>query len=221
VQKLIKTLLATAWLASAGLAHGQTATYTFTGVGDGTVNGTNFTEQTYTFKVTALTATVQNSAPPYSNVLNGGTITISGTACATGCSITSPGNYLVFNTAGVSSWVHGLSVVGDLDLPGDTLLEACYNCGGTTINDNLVTPVSPTLSGDDGALLPYFAFPSSGGVVQITDLDSEITYSVTLGSAITVTPVPTLSTPGLLLLGLLVALGAPVALRRRWGGNRA
>src|SRR5271170_1844160 len=182
MQKLCRSLVALLVLTSASFAQAQVVTYTFSGSADGNVGGNAFTAQTYTFSVTALAATVQNGAPPYSNVLTGGTITVSGTACAAGCSITNPGNYLVFNTAGVSSLVHGLSLVGELDVPGETLIEGCWaaTCGGKKVNDNLVKAIAPTASGEQGAEAPYVAFATSGGVVQIIGLDGPITYSVAL-----------------------------------------
>lgn len=214
VQKLLPSLLAMLLLTLAGFAQGQVVTYTFSGIGDGTVNGIGFTLQTYRFTVTAPAATVQNATYPYSNVLSGGTIAISGTVCAGGCTITAPGSYLVFNTGPGDFNIHGLSLVGELDVNGDTLLEGCWDCGAPTVNDNLVTKVAPTASGADDAEAPYYAFATSGGVVQITDLDSEITYSVATVSA-AASPIPTLSRPGLILLGALLALGALLTLRRR------
>ena len=214
MQKLAQSLLAALLLASAGFAHGQVVTYSFTGIGDGSVNGTGFTRQRYTFSVTALASTVQNAAFPYSNVLSGGTIAISGTACAAGCTITSPGSYLVFNTGPLTDNVHGISLVGQLNQNGSTLIEGCWralSCGGPNVNDNLVTPVPPSASGADGELSPYFAFATSGGVVQITDLVGQITYSV----AVPVGAIPTLSDAGLLLLGALLALGVALTRRRR------
>lgn len=190
----------------------QLVTYKFTGTADGSVGGTGFSAQTYTFSVTGDLLGAQNSSYPFTNVLTGGTITISGTACSGGCTITNAGNYLVYNLGPGNSLVHGISLTGDIDGPGSTLIEGCFDCGGTTVNDNLVTNVSPTPSGDENALAPYLTFATSGGNVQISNLDSHITYSVSLGAP---TSIPTLSQWGLILLSGLLALGAVIALRRQ------
>ena len=184
MKKLLTWLIAMFAITIANFVQaGQVVTYTFTGTADGSVGGTGFTAQTYTFSVTGDSAAVQNSSFPYSNVLTGGTIRITGTACAGGCTITSPSNYLVFNTDSVFL-VHGISLVGNIDVSGETLIEGCYyvGCGGTPVNDNLVTRVSPTASGEEGALQPYVSFATSGGNVQLTVLDSHIIYSVSLPS---------------------------------------
>src|SRR5258707_11058494 len=94
VKKFLTLLVALCAVASAGLAQANPVTYVFTGVADGSVGGTPFTAQTYTFSVFGDSSTVQNSSPPFSNVLNGGSISITGTACAAGCTITNPGTYL-------------------------------------------------------------------------------------------------------------------------------
>jgi hypothetical protein len=197
------------------LAQANPVTYVFTGVADGNVGGTGFTAETYRFSVTGDSATVQNSSPPFSNVLNGGRISITNTACAGGCTITSPGSYLVFNTAtNPTSFVHGISLTSGLDQPGSTLIEGCWDCGPPTVNDDLVTNVPPTPSGDENALAPYLTFATSGGNVQITNLDSHITYSVV--ASVIPSSIPSLSLSGLILLAGLLALATVVALRRRW-----
>ena len=151
MKPLLALLFVVFAVTTANSAHaGQTVTYRFTGTADGTVAGTGFNAQTYTFTVTGDSAAVQNSSPPYSNVLTGGSIAITGTACAGGCTITGPNGYIVFNTAGVFPLVHGISLVGNLDVNGETLIEGCYACG-PSLNDNLVTPVPPTPSGAEGA----------------------------------------------------------------------
>jgi len=204
-------------ITAATLAQGQVVTYTFSGTSDGDVGGTPFTAAAYTFTVHANAGTVQNSSYPYSNVLTSGTITIAGTACASGCSISNASNYLVFNTGPTQSLVHGISVVGHLDVNGFTLIEGCWDCGPPTVNDNLVSVVPPTASGADGAEAPYLAFATSGGNVQLTRLDGEITYAVALGAGATTSAVPTLSDEGLLLLAGLMLLAAARTLRRRAG----
>lgn len=205
VKKFLTLLFVMFSITTANFAQaGQVVTYTFTGTADGNVGATSFTAQTYTFSVTGDSAAVQNSSYPYSNVLTGGTITINGTACAGGCTITNPSNYLVFNTSIINSLVHGISLVGNIDVSGSTLIEGCFvtDCGGTQVNDNLVTVVSPTASGDENALAPYLTFATGGGNVQLTNLDSHITYSVSLASPATI---PTLSQYGLMLLALMIA----------------
>ncbi len=217
MKKFLTLLFALFAALGANLAQAFPVTYVFSGVADGSAGGVGFTGETYTFSVTADSATVQNGSPPFSNVLTRGTITITNTACEAGCSITNPSNYLVFNTAS-GALVHGISVVGQLDVGGQTLIEGCYasGCGGTPVNDNLVTRVPPTASGEDGALAPYMTFATGGGNVQITSLVGQITYSVKLSSA--AAAVPTLSQWGLMLLSGLLALGAVIGLRRRYPG---
>lgn len=210
MKKLLALLFALSAVASVSVAQASQVTYVFTGVGDGVV-GNGFIAETYRFTVTADSSTVQNGSPPFSNVLNGGTISITNTPCAAGCTITAPSNYLVFNDASPSR-VHGISVVGNLDALGFTLIEGCWACGGS-LNDNLVTNVPPTPSGAQGALEPYAVFATSGGPVQIRNLDGPITYSVTTSA--TVSPVPSLSQAGLILLAGLLGLATVIALRRR------
>jgi hypothetical protein len=212
VKRILTFALLTFSFAVANFAQaGQTVTYTFAGVADGSVGGSGFTGQSYVFTVTGDSGTAQNGPYPFSNVLTGGTIRISGTACSGGCTISNPGNYLVFNT-GQPSLVHGISLVGFLDQPGSTLIEGCYYCGGTTVNDNLVYSVAPTPSGAENALHPYYTFATSGGDVQIANLDGHITYAV---AGLAPVGIPTLSQWGLVLLSILLAMGAVISLRRR------
>ena len=192
---------------------GQLVTYTFSGIADGNVAGTAFTGQSYTFTLTGDSATVQNTSPPFANVLTGGSIRISGTACASGCTITIPGDYVVFNTSD-TALVHGLSLIGDTDGTGATFIEGCFaaECGGQPVYDNLVRTVVPTASGAEGAFAPYPAFTTSGGSVQIARLDGHITYAV---SGVAPASVPTLANWALMLLAGLLSLSAAIVLTRR------
>lgn len=198
-------------LATSAVSAQVVVLYTFSGNANGSVNGTPFAAQNFTYTLTGFASTAQNSAFPYSNVLTSGTVAIAGTACASGCAFTTPGNYLVFNTGPGASNVHGISAVGHLDAPGFTLIEACYNCGGTAVNDNLVSPVSPTPSGAANALAPYPAVATSGGNVSIALINAG---ALTYAAAPFLPTIPTLSEYGLMLLALLLA-GTGYYIRRR------
>lgn len=201
----------------AGQAQAAPVTYTFSGNGSGSVGGVNFVGQDYTFRVDSDTATAQNAVAPYTNVLSGGTITIAGTACATGCAITGPAGYIVYHLdPGVATTnVHGISTVGNPQVPGETLVEGCFNCGGTIVDDDLVTPVPLTAAGAFGVLAPFRIFATGGGNVQLTAITS-LSYAVAINQQ-----VPTLGEWGAILLSLLLGLGAWVAMRRQGGGAPA
>jgi hypothetical protein len=204
-------LLATfAALGSAGVAA-ENVPYSFSGIANGSVNGADFTAQAYTFSLTADSSTVQNGTYPFTNVLTSGTITITGTACAAGCTITSAGTYAVFNLGPTQANVHGLSLANAIDVPGSTYIEGCWECASQPVNDNLVTGVPPTASGAEGGLAPYPAFATSGGPVLLTLLGSHITYAVNLPIA----TVPALSNCSLVLLTLLLGSAAVIAVQRR------
>lgn len=192
-------------------AQAAPVTYTFSGNADGSVGGVNFAGQAFTITVTSDTVTAQNAVDPFTNVLTTGSIRIAGTACAAGCTITGAGGYLVFHafTGPANSNVHGISTVGNPNVAGETLLEACFNCGGTQVDDDLVTPVSLATAGAANALAPYRLFATSGGNVQITTLNS-VAYAVGVANQI-----PTLSEWAMILLSGLMAIGAYAALRRR------
>ncbi len=214
MKRILRAWLAALALAACGNAFGQTVTYTFSGTIDGSVAGVPFVGQAFTFTVTGNLATVQNAAFPYSNVLTSGTITIAGTACAAGCTMTTPGAYVVFNEGPPVSYVHGISTVGNIDVFGQTLLEACYDalCGGTQVNDNLASNVAPTSSVLANALAPYASFATSGGAVIIGNINGgALVYAVSAPAVV----IPTLSEWGLILLaGLTLVVGLGV-LRQR------
>ena len=197
--------------AFAGGAQAAPVRYTFSGNGNGSVGGVNFVGQDYTFSVVADSNAVQNAVAPYTNALTGGTIRIAGTACAAGCTISVPTGYIVYHLdPGVATTnVHGISTVGNPQVGGETLIEGCFNCGGTIVDDDLVTPVPLTAAGLFGALAPFRTFATSGGNVQITLLNS-LAYAVAVNQA-----VPTLGQWGMVILSLLLALAAWISERRR------
>lgn len=196
-------------------AHAQAApvTYTFSGNADGSVGGVPFVAQAFTITALSDTTTAQNTVAPFTNGLTGGSIRIAGTACASGCAISAAGGYIVFHEdpGPANTNVHGISTVGNPFVAGETLLEACFGavCGGTTVDDDLVTPVPLTLAGAANALAPYRIFATSGGNVQITNLNT-VAYAVGVGGQI-----PTLGEWAMILLSALLAAGAYAAMRRR------
>jgi hypothetical protein len=184
---------------SAAAASAQVLTFTFTGNINGDVGGTPFTNAAFTLVVTADGSKRSAGGFPITAPLTSGTITIAGTACSAGCTMTTPAAYEIYNL-GVS-FVHGISTLGNPQVAGQTLFEACFDCGGTPVNDNLTATIPPTAAGAFNALAPYLAFPTSGGAVTIALINS-LTYAAGGFN------VPTLSEWALMVLaGLLGVAG--------------
>jgi hypothetical protein len=213
MNKFTALLLATLVVTVSNAALGTPFPYVFSGRADGNVAGTPFTGQSYTFTLISDTSTVQNASYVYSNVLTSGTVTITGTACAAGCSITNPGTYSVYNAGPYNGYGHGFALTTGLYLTGSTFLDACYDCSSTVVNDNLVTVIAPTVSGDEGVFAPYPALATSGGNVQLTALDSHVIYAA--GVVVPAVELPTLSAWSFAILVVVLAAGAMLALRRR------
>lgn len=194
----------------AAAATAAPITYTYTGSATGTVNGTGFTNQTYTFTATGDTTTVTHPTPDeYYNVMTAATITIAGTACSAGCTVSSPGSYYVSDTS--TAIVRGPKQTASLT--HDYMFEGCFGSfcagSGSYAHHDLASSFGPEVSGDEGGYTPYITYATSGGNVNFSGLDSHITYS----AATEATNVPTLSQWGLILLGAAFAVAGIVALR--------
>lgn len=185
----------------AGSAFAQTTIYyTFTGNGSGNVNGVAFANQNFTIQLAGLSSTVSSATDPSFNALTSGSVTIAGTACATGCPIAGV-NVAVVYAQKAGAAVHGISLAGSINVAGSTFIEGCFNCGGPALlNDSLNASEPVTPAAAFGAFAPYPAFNTSAGPVNFTALNA-LAFGVSAA-------VPTLSEWVLMILaGLLGVVG--------------
>lgn len=192
-------------LLTATTATAAPITYTYSGEGSGTVNGTPFTSQAYTFTLQGDTDAATGGGTV--NPIISGSVTIAGTACSGGCALTSPALYeMRSDFGGGSIGVIGIGVTG---APNTGLSEALFT--STAPGLNLALPSGLLTADNTNGYAPYAAFATSAGPVQITANTGPFpTFSSTLTAV-----VPTLSEWAMILFGLILAGGAALMLQRR------
>lgn len=206
---VIAGLAVAAGLLIAGTATAAPITYTYSGEGSGTVNGTPFASQAYTFTLQGDTATTTGGGTV--NPITGGTVTIAGTACSGGCTLTSPALYEMQSDFSGSGGI-GVIGIGVTAAPGTGLNEAWFN--STAPGLDLAIPTAPIVADGTNGYAPYAVFATSGGPVQFTTNTGALpTFSSALAAPVAV--VPTLSEWAMILMGLLLAGAGAV-----WTGRR-
>jgi len=177
-------------------------TYTFSGVGTGTVGATPFTNAAYTITLVGDTTAV-TSAGQFHNVTTT-TMTIAGIGTAT---ITDVNN--IFDNQGLST-LGFQSLVTFLDL-----LDVANPAFATYALGTNLGPISGLTA---TALSQFTGVNSTLGQISMPS-SGPVTFQATIGGApppqVVVTPVPTLSHYGLILLALVTGGMAALRLRSR------
>ena len=195
-------------LLTATTATAAPITYTYSGEGSGTVNGTPFANQAYTFTLQGDTTATTGGGTV--NPIASGTVTIAGTACSGGCALTSPALYeMRSDFGGGGGGVIGIGVIGS---PSVGLNESLFT--PTAPGIDLALPTGLLTADNTNGYAPYAAFATSAGPVQITANTGPFpTFSSALAAPVAV--VPTLSEWAMILFGLILAGGAALMLQRR------
>ncbi|THD50683.1 PEPxxWA-CTERM sorting domain-containing protein [Phenylobacterium sp.] len=179
---------------AAGQASAQSITYTITGVGDGDLAGTDFTNAAYTITMHGDLANIVNSGFQALDPLSSSDVDIDGIGDVTLDVATRMGIYGSVGFFSRSDSIGGLDLL-DFQLPHPV---------------NLTTAFGPLLGTDISAISQFSNVQSSGGALTFTS-SSNVEFSSVLGGG----GVPEPATWALVLTGFAAAGAGLRAARRR------
>ena len=169
-------LVVAGWvLGAASEAYGTPITYTFTGIGSGTIGATSFTNSTFTFNFTADTTAIDASGAPFYRLSNVGGTFMEGATTVT----LTPTVTLVATADGATPRINFFNATFDNGLgindPSLATYELATSFGPLTVTapGTATSFLTPTFNGSgDG-------FATSGGLVEIT-ADTSLTFTAAL-----------------------------------------
>jgi hypothetical protein len=167
-------------------AQAASVTYTFTGIGSGTIDGVSFSDQTFSFVVNSTTSLIDSSAAPYYYLRN-----VGGTFTEGSFSATLTATNTIVGSADTSTPYTAINIFNSTSDNGVGLFDPSL---GSFHLDTSFGPITVT---DPSSLTPTFggSFASTGGdTIAITGLSS-LTFQAA------VAPVPEPTTWAMMLIG--------------------